>query len=119
MRKIGKIFGIIFLGLILLVGIPGYYFIRNFDLNKYKSYASEIVEEQLGRKFSINGEASIGISLVPTLILEDVELANPSWASQPQMVKVKKLELKFALLPLLRKQVVIDKAVLILSLIHI
>ncbi len=113
MRKIGKIFGIIFLGLILLVGIPGYYFIRNFDLNKYKSYASEIVEEQLGRKFSINGEASIGISLVPTLILEDVELANPSWASQPQMIKVKKLELKFALLPLLRKQVVIDKAVLI------
>lgn len=113
MQKIGKIFGIIFLGLILLVGIPGYYFIKNFDLNKYKSYASEIVEEQLGRRFSINGEASIGISLVPTLILEDVELANPSWAVQPQMLKVKRLELKFALLPLLKKQVVVDKAVLV------
>lgn len=113
MRKIGKIFGIIFLGLILLVGIPGYYFLKNFDLNKYKSYASQIVEEQLGRKFSINGEASIGISLVPTLVLEDVELANPSWAAQPQMVKVKRLELKFALLPLLKKQVVVDKAILI------
>ena len=104
MQKIGKIFGIIFLGLVLLVGIPGYYFIKNFDLNKYKSYASQIVEEQLGRSFRINGEASIGISLVPTLVLEDVELANPSWAVQPQMVKVKRLELKFALLPLLKKQ---------------
>lgn len=113
MQKIGKIFGIIFLGLVLLVGIPGYYFIKNFDLNKYKSYASQIVEEQLGRSFRINGEASIGISLVPTLVLEDVELANPSWAVQPQMVKVKRLELKFALLPLLKKQVVVDKAILI------
>ena len=98
MKKFGKIFGIIFLGLVLLIGIPGYYFIKNFDLNKYKSYASQIVEEQLGRKFSINGEASIGISLVPTLILEDVELANPSWAKNPEMVKIKKLELKFALM---------------------
>ena len=112
MKKFGKIFGIIFLGLVLLIGIPGYYFIKNFDLNKYKSYASQIVEEQLGRKFSINGEASIGISLVPTLILEDVELANPSWAKNPEMVKIKKLELKFALMPLLKKQIVVNKAIL-------
>lgn len=112
MKKFGKIFGIIFLGLVLLIGIPGYFFIKNFDLNKYKSYASQIVEEQLGRKFSINGEASIGISLVPTLILEDVELANPSWAKNPEMVKIKKLELKFALMPLLKKQIVVDKAIL-------
>lgn len=113
MQKIGKAFGIIFLGLILLIGIPGYYFVKNFNLNKYKSYASQIVEEQLGRKFSIKGEASIGISLVPTLILEDVELANAPWASHPEMIKVKKLELKFALMPLFKKQIVVDKAILI------
>lgn len=113
MRKFLKIAGIIFFGLVILIGVPGYYFVKNFDLNKYKAYASQIVEEQLGRKFSINGEASIGISLVPTLILEDVELANASWASHPQMLKVKKLELKFALMPLLKKQIMVDKAILI------
>lgn len=113
MKKFAKVFGIIFLGLVLLIGIPGYFFIKNFDLNKYKSYASQIVEEQLGRKFSINGDASIGISLVPTLILEDVELANPSWAKNPEMIKIKKLELKFALMPLLKKQIVVDKAILV------
>lgn len=112
MRKFFKIAGIIFFSLVILIGVPGYYFIKNFDLNKYKAYASQIVEEQLGRKFAINGEASIGISLVPTLILEDVELANAEWAANPQMAKVKKLELKFALVPLLKKQIVVDKAVL-------
>ena len=98
MRKFLKIAGIIVFGLIILIGVPGYYFVKNFDLNKYKSYASQLVEEQLGRKFAINGEASIGISLVPTLILEDVELANADWAANPQMVKIQRLELKFALM---------------------
>ena len=112
MRKFLKIAGIIVFGLIILIGVPGYYFVKNFDLNKYKSYASQLVEEQLGRKFAINGEASIGISLVPTLILEDVELANADWAANPQMVKIQRLELKFALMPLLKKQIVVDKAVL-------
>lgn len=113
MKKFLKVMGIIIFSLAIVIGISGYYFIKNFDLNKYKSYASQLVEDQLGRKFAINGEASIGISLVPTLVLEDVELANASWASNPQMLKVKKLELKFALMPLLHKQIVVDKAILI------
>lgn len=113
MRKFFKIVGILFLFLVIIVGVGGYFFIKNFDLNKYKAYASQIVEEQIGRKFAINGNASIGISLVPTIILEDVELANADWASASQMVKVNKLELKFALLPLLKKQIVVDKAILI------
>lgn len=112
MRKFLKIAGIIVFGLIILLGVSGYYFVKNFDLNKYKPYVSQLVEEHLGRKFAINGEASIGISMVPTLILEDVELANAAWATNPQMLKIQKLELKFALRPLLKKQIVVDQIVL-------
>lgn len=112
MRKFMKTAGTILFMLVLLIGIPGYYFIKNFDLNKYKSYAEELVQKELGRKLTINGDASIGISLVPTVIIEDVELANAEWASQPQMVKVQSLEVKFALMPLFKKQVVIDKVLL-------
>ena len=113
MKKFFKIIGALFLILLIALVATSYYLIKTFDLNKYKSYASEMVEKELGRKFSINGNASIGLSLVPTLILEDVELANASWAKNPQMVKVQKLELKFALMPLIDKQVVVDKAILI------
>ena len=103
MLKFIKAVVVIFLGIVIIAGITGYFFVRNFDLNKYKSYASEIVENQLGRKLAINGNASLGISLIPTVIVEDVELANAPWAANPQMVKIQKLELKFALLPLLKK----------------
>ncbi len=112
MRKIFKVlFSTIFiLFAVLVVGV--FVFIKTFDLNSYKAYAEKIVQEQLGRKLSLNGDAYLGISLVPTIVLEDVELANPSWAKNPQMVKVKKLDLKFAVLPLLSQQIVIDKVIL-------
>lgn len=112
MSKLLKIIGTLFLGLMILLGGFGYYFIRNFDLNQYKSYAEDLVQKELGRKLAIKGEASIGISLVPTLVIENVELANATWAKNPQMIKIKKLEIKFAVLPLLKKQIVIDKIVL-------
>ena len=108
-----KILSSIVFSLIIIIAIGGYFAVRNFDLNKYKIYAEEMVEKELGRKLQINGEASLGISLVPTVIVNDVALANPSWAQNPQMVTLKQAEVKFALLPLLKKQIVIDKIVLI------
>lgn len=108
MKKFFKVIGILFLVLIVVAVGGGYYFIKNFDLNKYKSYAEDLVYKETGRKLAINGEASLGISLIPTLIVNNVELANPAWAKQPQMVKIKQLELKFALLPLLHKEIMID-----------
>ena len=111
--KLVKILASVVFSVIIIIAIVGYFAVRHFDLNKYKSYASEIVEKQLGRKLVINGDASIGISLVPTIVVNDIELSNPSWASSPQMLKLKQAEVKFALLPLLKKQIVIDKIALV------
>ncbi len=112
MRKFFKVlFSTIFiLFAVLVVGV--FVFIKTFDLNSYKAYAEKMVQEQLGRKLSLNGDAYLGLSLVPTIVLEDVEFANPAWAKNPQMVKVKKLDVTFAVLPLLSKQIVIDKVIL-------
>lgn len=110
--KFIKILATVIFSLLIILAIGGYLAVRHFDLNKYKSYAEDIVMRETGRKLSINGNAEVGISLVPTVIVNDVELANPEWASSPQMLKVKQLEVKFALLPLLKKQVVIDKILL-------
>lgn len=104
-----KKLAVVVFSLIIILAIVGYIFIKNFDLNKYKSYASEMVEQELGRKLAINGDASIGISLVPTIVINDVTLANPDWAKNKDMLAVKQLEVKFAILPLIKKQIVIDK----------
>ena len=108
-----KILSSIVFSIIIIIAIGGYFAVRSFDLNKYKVYVEEIVEKELGRKLQINGEASLGISLVPTVIVNDVALANPSWAQNPQMVTLKQAEVKFALLPLFKKQIVIDKVILV------
>lgn len=113
MKKFFKFIGILFLILIIVAVGGGYYFIKNFDLNKYKSYAEDLAGKELGRKLAINGEASLAISLIPTLVVNDVELANAPWAKQPQMVKVKQLEISFAILPLLHKEIVIDNVNLV------
>ena len=107
-----KILASVIFSLIIILAIGGYFVIRSFDLNKYKVYAEEMAEKELGRKLKINGDASVGISLIPTVVVNDIELANPSWAQNPQMVKVRQIEVKFALLPLFKKQIVIDKVVL-------
>ncbi|MBR1605672.1 MAG: AsmA family protein [Alphaproteobacteria bacterium] len=106
---------LITLVLIIIVGavIGGWYFMRNFNLNSYKSMIENQVYSMTGREFKINGNAHLGISLIPTLIVEDITLANAAWAEEPNMLTLKKLEIELAILPLLKKQVVINSVDLI------
>lgn len=95
MAKFFKILLTAVIVLLLVAVVGGYIFINTFDFNKYKGYVTELASKELGRKLAINGDASVGISLVPTIVLEDVELANASWASAPQMVKVENWKFSF------------------------
>ncbi len=111
--RVLKITAWVVLGLVVVIGVGGYLFLRSFDLNKYKPYVYDLVEKETGRKLAVNGNAELGISLIPTVVLNDVEFANPAWAKNPQMLTAKQIEVKFALLPLLKKQIEIEKVALI------
>ncbi len=113
MAKFFKVIFSLVLILLLVVIVGGYIFIKTFDFNKYKGYVTELASKELGRELVINGDASIGLSLTPTIVIEDVELANAPWAANPQMVKIEKLEVQFSLLPLLKKQIEISNINLI------
>lgn len=112
MVKFFKVLLGIVLALIIIVLVGGFIFIKTFDLNKYKPYVTELAMKETGREVTI-GNASLGISLSPTLVLNDVTMANAPWAPEPQMVKVGELEVKLSVLPLLKKQIVIDKVALL------
>lgn len=111
MRVIKKTASII-ASLIIILAIGGYLFVRNFDLNRYKPYIEETVLRETGRKLTLAGEAQLGISLVPTVEINDVTFSNPEWALYPDMVKLQKLEVKFAIMPLFHKKIVVDKLIL-------
>ncbi len=106
------VFWTIFL-IVLVAAIGIFVFIKTFDLNKYKSYAERVVYEQTGRKLSLNGDAWLKISLMPTAVLNDVSLSNPSWTPTPDMVKAKSVEVSLSVLPLLDKEIVIDTVKLV------
>ena len=50
--------------LLLIIGAI-FVFIKTFDLDKYKTQISDIVYEKTGRKLTLNGHASLKISLIP------------------------------------------------------
>lgn len=111
-----KFFKFIFWFLLILIAvilIGGFIFLKTFDLNKYKSYAEDIVYKQTGRKLSLNGEAGLKISLIPTVVLNDVTLSNADWAKPENMVNVKSVEVSLDILPLLKKELVINTVNLI------
>ena len=91
MRFIKKTASIIS-SLIIILAIGGFVFVRNFDLNKYKPYIQNEVMKLTGRNLQINGDASLGISLIPTVVINDVTFSNPNWAKNPDMLKLEKLE---------------------------
>lgn len=99
--------------LLLIVFVGGFVFIKTFDLNKYKSYMENIVYEQTGRKLLLAGDARLKISLMPTVVLNDVTFDNAPWAAEPKMVKAKSVEVAVSVMPLLHKEVVIDTVNLI------
>ncbi len=111
MKFIKWFLGIIFF-MVIVTAVGGYIFLKNFDLNRYKAMAEKIAYEKTGRKLVIAGDANLGISLIPTIVINDISFANPEWAKNPQMAKIETLELRFALLPLLKKQIIVEKALL-------
>lgn len=113
MKKLLKIIFITITTLILCAIIGGYIFIKNFNLNNYKQTIEKITYDYTGRTLKINGNAHLGISLIPTLVIDDISLSNASWSDQPNMIKLDKLQIEISVLPLLRQEIVINDLTLI------
>ncbi len=71
------------------------------------------VERATGRELTIAGDMAIKLSLTPTISMEDVSLSNPPGFSRPEMVKVERVELGLALLPLLGHRFEVDHITLV------
>lgn len=69
------------------------------------------VEQRSGRSLQV-GSMRLALSLVPTLELRDVALANAAGGSRPQMLTAKRVEVRAALLPLLSRRFEIAQVVL-------
>ena len=109
MAKIIKI--LIVLVLIVVVALAGIIFTT--DVNQYKDQLVQVVKDNTGRDFAINGDLKLAPSLIPTIAVEGVTFGNASWAKEKNMLSVAKFEAQIALMPLLKKNIQVIKFILI------
>lgn len=102
--------------LIILIAV-----IATFDWNRLKPTINEKVSTELHRPFAINGNLAVLWQREPDeggwrawvpwphVIADDLSLGNPDWSKNPQMVTLKRVELRLSPLPLLAQRVVIPR----------
>lgn len=104
MKALGKILGLLFLGLLLILVALGFALTHLFDPNDYKDDIRRLAHDKANLDLTLNGE--IGWSLFPWLGLElhDTTVASASSPQKP-FADVRMLGLSVRVMPLLRKQV--------------
>jgi AsmA protein len=111
MKFLKKIIGLMLgLVIILLISLVVYAFV--VDFNEYKPLISEKVEQATGRQLSIKGDIKIAIWPWLGLQVENAELSNAPGFGDTPFARVSKFDLKLELLPLLQKQINVDKILL-------
>jgi len=91
--------------MILAVIVTSYIILSAYDFNKLKPTITKMVRDATGRELNLGGDIELNIGLVPRLVLENVKFQNASWGSNPDLAKIKHLEVQVALLPLIRRDI--------------
>jgi AsmA protein len=104
MKALGKILGLIVLGLLLIIVALGFALTHLFDPNDYKDEIRQLAREKASVDLTLNGD--IGWSLFPWLGLEltDASVASLDAPERP-FANLRLLGLSVRVLPLLRKEV--------------
>jgi AsmA protein len=97
-------------GLLVLLVIVVAIVAATFDPNQYKPQIVDLVKEKTGRTLAMDGK--IGLSFFPRIGAEVEKVALSGPKGQGTFAKVEEARVAVALLPLLSKQVIVDKVVL-------
>lgn len=79
------------------------------DLDRFRPRIEAMIRDATGRDVTIQGPIRVAWALRPTIAVENVTIANAPWGSRPEMLKAERLAAKLALLPLLHREVEIDR----------
>lgn len=98
---------------IVVALIAGYVILAGYDFNSLKPKISKAVQNSTGRELVIGGDIDLAIGISPSLVIEDIRFKNAAWGSVPDMVEVKRLEVKVHLIPLLSGDIAVERLILI------
>ena len=75
------------------------------DWNDYKDEIAAKAGKVTGRELDIGGDIRLTLLPAPTLVVTDVRLANIDGAADAEMIRLKSLEVRVALAPLLAGEI--------------
>lgn len=93
----------------LLLGLLIVLFFLLFDWNWMKGPIERRVEAATGREFDIVGDLDVDLSLDPLITADGLRLGNAAWSEDADMLEVERLQVRIALLPLLRGDIVLPQ----------
>ncbi|MDJ0946745.1 MAG: AsmA family protein [Kiloniellales bacterium] len=105
---------LIAVAVILVVVVAGLFVAPAFiPVETYRGQIETAAREATGRALKIEGD--ISLSLLPRLAVEaeDVSFENAPGAAEPQMASIEKLAVQLQILPLLSREVKLDRLVLV------
>jgi len=108
MSKPLKIFLIVLISLLGIGSLISWYAVSSINTGALTKFLSSTVKEATGRDLTILGPVSLTFFPSIGLKAEQVNLSNAQWASDPQMLSLKQVELDIKLLPLFSKRVEIS-----------
>ncbi len=103
LRILGGI-ALFLLALVLLVVFFPWDLLRG-PVNRY-------VSEKTGRTFEITRRLDVKLGRTTTFIADGIEFANPSWATDPYLIKAERAEVDVRLWPLIKRVVVLPRVML-------
>jgi AsmA family protein len=80
-----------------------------FDWNMLRGPIARQVERSTGRTFAINGDLHVHLSLRPRVTADGVVLGNASWARDPNMAEIGRVDFTIDALPLLHGKTIFEQ----------
>jgi len=108
-NKTLKISLIAFFACIAIAGLGAWYAASFINPTQLTKLLSSSVKESTGRDLKITGPVSLNLFPSISVKAEQVSLSNASWASNPNLLTLKEVELDIRLLPLLKGSVEISR----------
>jgi uncharacterized protein involved in outer membrane biogenesis len=105
LKWIGMALGLVIVGLVVLVLV--------FDWNWIKGFAEREASKALGRIVVIEGDLDVQLSWSPLVRLDHMRIANAPWSPEPSMLTVQRLVFRLDLRELLRGRVVLPTVELV------
>jgi uncharacterized protein involved in outer membrane biogenesis len=103
--------GAVLLVVVLVAAV--YLILANYDYNRLRPEITRAVKDATGRELTLEGDIKLDLGLSPALAVTDVKFANAAWGSQPQMLTAGRLQAQVRLLPLLRRDVEVERIALV------